>query len=78
MKISRAAKLAMRCNGYIRRKSSVFDSVIKPGNTGDCCVIYSPHKSPGKRWHPKADDIIARDWVVIKKAPEGECPITSL
>lgn len=41
---------------------------ITPTNTDDCCIIYSTFEDrTSKRWNPKADDLIADNWVVVDR-----------
>lgn len=65
MNIFTATMKAKKTNGYITRQSVNFkDIVIKPTNTGECCVVISKNKSC-PRWQPTEEDIIANDWTVV-------------
>lgn len=45
---------------YIYRKHG---PIIKPTNTIDCCIIYTPLKKVA-RWEPRYDDLVSADWYV--------------
>ena len=42
---------------------------ILPGDSPDCCRLFSPYSKNGyPRWNPQRDDLVADDWYV-KAAP---------
>lgn len=71
MGIQEAVKHAVEKNGYIRRKDlnnmgMWSDTLIRPTNSYDCCIILSKKENRQSRcWNPTADDLIADDWEVI-------------
>lgn len=82
MNIQDATKLAMEKDLYIIRENDYpFNKFarIKPTCSSDCCIIcptsYWEEEegkkiTPGKRWQPNAEDLIADDWVVTELYPD--------
>jgi len=78
MNIQQATKLALDTNQYISREGSLFDKYVRlqPTNTdgGYLIIAVNQHakqgkakgmiNTPGKRWQPYAEDLIADDWYV--------------
>ncbi|MCL9969796.1 DUF2829 domain-containing protein [Anoxybacillus kestanbolensis] len=76
MNIQEATKLALEKGLCITRTGDELYKFmrIKPTDTPDCCIVFpSPEYeriagkkiSPAKRWNPKAEDLLADDWIVI-------------
>lgn len=40
---------------------------IKPTDTVDCCIAISHEGTPGKRWNPQREDLLADDWEIVKE-----------
>lgn len=73
MNIQEATKLAMETGGFITRDIEEFKAYrILPTSTDECFIIHIAKdfvekvgtSIPGKRWNPKAEDILANDWAV--------------
>ena len=77
MNIQEATKKAMERNCYIAREimengNAYLPTAIKPTNSYARCIIYTFDRQGKeihhcKNWEPTADDLIADDWVLIKK-----------
>ncbi|HHT7139363.1 TPA: Thoeris anti-defense Tad2 family protein [Bacillus cereus] len=70
MNIQEATKLAIKQNRYISRVHFIktFKVKLKPTNTYDLCKTYCLNPGevePRRAWSPRADDLIADDWIVI-------------
>lgn len=64
--IQTAVKRALNKNKFIMRKAYEFMEIkIKPTNTPDCCICFIEGKPSAKRWNPKAEDLIANDWIML-------------
>ena len=65
MFIHEAVRQAMAVNGYIVRRDWQHLIRLRPTNEVDGIVLISPHnQSPRPRWQPRAEDLIADDWIV--------------
>lgn len=64
MNIFEATVKALEEGKRIRRQGAI----ITPTNTGECCLIEVEglKKAPGKRWQPKAEDLISDEWEVME------------
>ncbi len=39
---------------------------LLPTNTPDCCILFSNgRKIPSRGWQPKAEDLVADDWITV-------------
>lgn len=68
MYIHEAVSAAVASGGYIKRSGPVIwrKCKIRPGNTGGGCLLYSDfQEAPCPRWQPKAEDLMADDWVLL-------------
>lgn len=75
MYIQEAVKESLASGKWIRRKSwlTCFAGkvMILPTDTHDCCIIGCLNYKTGlvenrsKNWNPKAEDLVADDWVTI-------------
>lgn len=67
MIISKALKKSLDVGGGIRRKSSVFNTIIKAKGGQDLLTIecLNNEKPSAYGWEPKADDLVADDWYVV-------------
>lgn len=67
MNIQDAVKEAIRKDGYIRRKSIQSNTLIKPTNSYDCCILIVKGKEnrQSRYWNPTANDLMDDDWEVI-------------
>lgn len=81
MHIHEAAKKAMKIGGKMVRLSAVkteseIYSAITPTNSYDACLLTVMKNGKPERtcrwWNPTADDLMARDWVVIKDDAKKE------
>lgn len=74
MNIQEATKVALEEGQFITRETEEFKAFrIQPTHTDDCFVVHISKEYvdqmgekyiPGKRWNPKAEDILANDWAV--------------
>ncbi len=73
MNIQEATRLAMQTNQFIMRTNDSDEPFrYLPTNTDDCFVVYIAKDYVkrigkdvlGKRWNPRAEDILADDWIV--------------
>lgn len=68
MHIQEAVKSAAESGQCVTRKAwgGAYRFRVEPTNTPDCCVAHSgAMKSPRRGWQPKAEDLIADDWLVV-------------
>lgn len=74
MFINQAIALARKSNKCITReawepvKRACYSAGIQilPTDTPDCCVIYSEAcKTIARAWNPRAEDLLADDWLVV-------------
>ena len=65
MFIHKAVRKAMAIDGYIVRREWQNLIRLRPTNEVDGIVLISPNnQSPRPRWQPRAEDLIADDWIV--------------
>lgn len=67
MYIHEAVSVAVSSGCFIKRSGPAIwrECRIKPGNTCGGCLFYSDfQKDPCPRWQPKAEDLMADDWVL--------------
>lgn len=73
MYIHQAVKKAVEQNGIIMRTTESGAGVcygVKPTNSHDACLLILGENKKEKIvrwWNPKADDLMANDWEVIKE-----------
>lgn len=66
MNIKDAIIEANKSTGHIARGGwRSKELFIKPTNTDKCCIFYKKGKPFANRWNPKAEDLIANDWIVV-------------
>lgn len=66
MTIQEATKQSMEMGTYIRRKNVLWQKIkLKPTNTPDGCIAFKQGNPPRKGWQPKAEDLMAEDWIVV-------------
>ena len=72
MYLHEAVSQAMATGQHIRRTGSVIweYGLLVPTNSRDCCYLWAPQEpggepTPAPRWNPKAEDLIADDWVLV-------------
>ena len=66
MNICEAVSEALRLDLYVARQKWRGFAKIQPTNLYDCCrVICKDDKIPHPRWQPRAEDLIADDWVLV-------------
>lgn len=66
MFIHEAVLMSLQNGKYIYRTSKKgIPHKILPTNTLDCCLIIpEKNSSLGKKWNPKAEDLMANDWEI--------------
>lgn len=73
MNIQEAIRLAIKSGEFITRSTKDFEPFrILPTDNYDCLIVYLAkgyegnlnNFIPGKRWNPKAEDLLANDWEV--------------
>jgi hypothetical protein len=64
MFIYEAVRQVLDTDTHIRRISWPCGLSIKPTDTPNACVAYTKDKAPRRGWQPKAQDLIADDWIV--------------
>ncbi|MER2048185.1 MAG: MW1434 family type I TA system toxin [Solibacillus sp.] len=74
MIIQEAIKVALEEGKFITRDTDGFEAFrIQPTQTNDCFVVHISKEyinqvgeeyTPGKRWNPMVEDILAIDWIV--------------
>lgn len=71
--IQEATNVALEKGEFITRETKEFAPYrILPTDTDECFIVYIAKEFievvgtsiPGKRWNPKAEDILANDWAV--------------
>lgn len=73
MNIQDAVRQAVATGGYIVSKDWP-GNPIRPTDTEDCCIGYNAQgRRIGKRWNPKAKDLLSEDWYVIRSIDEITC-----
>jgi len=74
LSIQQAVKKAQETKGFMYRGSSGFELVLQPTDSPDCCRVIgvglNAGREPKPRWNPRAEDLAARDWVVIQSVDE--------
>lgn len=69
MKLYKAIKKAEKHECYITRAKYLNVGInhvrIKPTNSEKCCIVYKDNKPSAYRWNPTAEDLIAKDWIVV-------------
>lgn len=65
MSIWEAAKAVLEKGGYITRQKFNMAVVIVPTDTSDCCIAKIDKSHSRRGWQPKANDLIADDWIVV-------------
>ena len=49
--------------------------MVQPTNLRDCCILHTKGRTPGPRWNPQAEDLMASDWEVFPNLDElGQSP----
>ena len=66
--ITEATKEALKSNNYIIRTCWDWGLVVQPTDTTDCCIVLNADTKErvGQRWNPKAEDLTADDWELVK------------
>ena len=67
MYIHEAVSLAMAKGKHIRRTTpEIWDSVTaEPTNDPEGIILHAEGQRPGPRWEPRAEDLMADDWVLV-------------
>ena len=73
MNIQEACREAQASGQGIYRTSEMKRAcVLVPTNTAACVLIFAEHKPyAGLCWNPTLDDLLADDWQVTGRLPEG-------
>lgn len=70
MELSEAARTAVE-KGYAITRASWPDGLfVWPTNGPECCIISAKGQAPCPRWQPLAEDLIAKDWGIVKESRE--------
>lgn len=64
MYIHEAVSLASESGGYITRRKFAKRVRIKPTDSDEGLIIAVKNQAPYPRWQPRAEDLIADDWMV--------------
>lgn len=69
MNIYKVVKKANKRKCFITRKKyirTIFECVkIKPTNSTGCCIVFKNNKPSASRWNPSAEDLAAKDWIIV-------------
>ena len=69
MNIYKAVKKARKRKRFIARKKyrrTVLAGVkIKPTDSAECCIVFKNNKPSASRWNPSAEDLAAKDWIIV-------------
>lgn len=68
MNIQKATAAAMESAMCMKRDNILVwrKSKIKPTNSDEGCLLYSEfEKAPSPRWQPRAEDLVAEDWILV-------------
>ena len=77
MYINEAVRKAMAIDGYIVRQDWPRMIRLRPTNEVDGIILISPNNNmPRPRWQPRAEDLLADDWIVTTEevlSTDREC-----
>ena len=69
MNIYKAVKKARKRKRFITRKKYIRTMLanvkIKPTNSTGCCIVFKNNRSSTSRWNPSAEDLAAKDWIIV-------------
>lgn len=71
MTIVEALKIAGENGKIVRAKDAECDDkfYLKVTNAYSRIIVFSNGEQIGVRWEPEFNDLIAKDWLVLKKGP---------